>query len=193
MEFSRQEHWSGLPRPPPGDLPNPGIEPVSLMSPAVAGGLFTTSTTWEAPGELCISQIVCQERKEETQSARGSRTISVGQGSSLNSGGCGNLRKRSDEKQIVLKEEFHWILICSDKVLLSLFTAHTGMIRKGSISCLCFSSFIRFVNRTTLLKHHNSSLWDWGSAGEGRAEALTESHTDTHKTDTDVEDKTKTG
>ena len=42
--FSKQEHWSGLPFPPPGDLLNPGIEPVSLMSPALAGGLFTTST-----------------------------------------------------------------------------------------------------------------------------------------------------
>ena len=34
--------------PPPGDLPDPGIEPMSLMSPALAGGFFTTSTTWEA-------------------------------------------------------------------------------------------------------------------------------------------------
>ena len=42
MEFSRQEYWSGLPCPPPGDLPNPGTEPVSLMSPALAGGFFTT-------------------------------------------------------------------------------------------------------------------------------------------------------
>ena len=33
--------------PPPGDLPDPGIEPVSLMSPALAGGFFTTSVTWE--------------------------------------------------------------------------------------------------------------------------------------------------
>ena len=49
MGFSRQEHWSGLPCPPPGDLPNPGIEPVSLMSPALASGFFITSATWEAP------------------------------------------------------------------------------------------------------------------------------------------------
>ena len=35
---SRQEHWSALPYPPPGNLPNPGIGPVSLMSPALAGG-----------------------------------------------------------------------------------------------------------------------------------------------------------
>ena len=48
MEFSRQEYWSGLPFPPPGDLPDPGIEPTSLASPALADGLFTTSATWEA-------------------------------------------------------------------------------------------------------------------------------------------------
>jgi len=48
MGFSRQEYWSGLPCPPPGDLPNPGIEPKSLMSPALTGRFFTTSTTWEA-------------------------------------------------------------------------------------------------------------------------------------------------
>ena len=48
MGFSRQEYWSGLPCSPPGDLPNPGIKPASLMSPALAGGFFTTSTTWEA-------------------------------------------------------------------------------------------------------------------------------------------------
>ena len=48
MKFSRQEHWSGLPCPPPGGLPESGIEPVSLMSPALADGFFTTSTIWEA-------------------------------------------------------------------------------------------------------------------------------------------------
>ena len=48
MGFSRQEYWSGLPCPPPGDLPDPGIEFASLISPALAGGFFTTSATWEA-------------------------------------------------------------------------------------------------------------------------------------------------
>ena len=48
MGFSRQEYWSGLPCPPPGDLPDPGIEPKSLRSPALAGKLFATSATWEA-------------------------------------------------------------------------------------------------------------------------------------------------
>ena len=50
MEFSRQEYWSELPCPSPGDLPNPGIEPPSLRSPALAGGFFTTSTTWGKGG-----------------------------------------------------------------------------------------------------------------------------------------------
>ena len=52
MEFSRQEYWSGMPFPSPGDLPDPGIESASLMSPALAGGFFTTSTTWEAQASL---------------------------------------------------------------------------------------------------------------------------------------------
>ena len=42
MEFSWQEYWIRLPFPPPGDLPNPEIEPVSLVSPALAGGFFTS-------------------------------------------------------------------------------------------------------------------------------------------------------
>ena len=54
MRFSRQEYCSGLPCPPPGDLSNPGMEPASLMSPALAGGFFNTSTTWEAHmGHTC--------------------------------------------------------------------------------------------------------------------------------------------
>ena len=47
MGFSRQEYWSGLLCPPSGDLPDPGIKPMSLVSPALAGKFFTTSTTWE--------------------------------------------------------------------------------------------------------------------------------------------------
>ena len=47
MEFSRQEYWSGLPFPSPGDLPNPGIISASLKSSALAGRFFTTSATWE--------------------------------------------------------------------------------------------------------------------------------------------------
>ena len=54
MGFSRQKNWSGLPCPPPGDLPNQGIKPMSLTSPALAGGFFTTSTTWEALSSVNI-------------------------------------------------------------------------------------------------------------------------------------------
>ena len=50
MEFSRQEYWSGLPFPSPGDLPSPGIKSVSLRSPALSGGFFTTRATWETTG-----------------------------------------------------------------------------------------------------------------------------------------------
>ena len=53
--FSWQEYCSGLPCPPPRHLPDPGIEPTSLMSPALAGGFFTTSTTWEAPSKEQVS------------------------------------------------------------------------------------------------------------------------------------------
>ena len=45
MGLSRQEYWNGLPCPPPRDLPNPGTELASLMSPALAGEFFTTSIT----------------------------------------------------------------------------------------------------------------------------------------------------
>ena len=46
--LSKQEYWSRLPFPLPGDLPNLGIEPTLLESPALAGGFFTTSASWEA-------------------------------------------------------------------------------------------------------------------------------------------------
>ena len=48
MGFSRQEYWSGLPCPLPGDLPDSGIKPASLESPALAGGFSTA----EPPGKL---------------------------------------------------------------------------------------------------------------------------------------------
>ena len=52
MGFSRQEHWNGLPCPPPGDLLDPGIGSKSLISPALTGGFFTTSTTLDCVGFL---------------------------------------------------------------------------------------------------------------------------------------------
>ena len=56
MGFSRQGYWSGLPCPLPGDLPQPGIDPASLTSPALAGRLFTPSATWEAILCLAVSR-----------------------------------------------------------------------------------------------------------------------------------------
>ena len=48
MEDPVQEYWSGWPYPLSGDLPDPGIKPMSLISLALAGRFFTSSTTWEA-------------------------------------------------------------------------------------------------------------------------------------------------
>ena len=59
MGFSGQEYWSGLPCPPAGDLPDPKIQPMSLISSASAGRFLTTSATSEAPPSgmvLFISQ-----------------------------------------------------------------------------------------------------------------------------------------
>ena len=63
MGFSRKEYWSGLPCPPPGDLPDPGMEPVSLKSPALMGGFFTASTLqspnniWRGASFICLFAI----------------------------------------------------------------------------------------------------------------------------------------
>ena len=48
MGFSRQAYWSGLPFPIPGDLPDPGMEPASLGSPALPSGFFTPGASWES-------------------------------------------------------------------------------------------------------------------------------------------------
>ena len=64
MGFSRQEYWSGLPCPPPGDLPDLGIKPTSLMSPALASRLFTTSTTWEVPFSAILQHKIKRIKKK---------------------------------------------------------------------------------------------------------------------------------
>ena len=58
--FSKQEHLSGLPRPPPGDRLYPGIKSASLMPPALAGRFFTSSTTWET--HFMHSSVICQSK-----------------------------------------------------------------------------------------------------------------------------------
>ena len=62
MGFSRQEYWSGLPFPFPGNLPNPGIKPAFLMFPALACEFFVTSATWEAV--IYFSKSLPQSYKE---------------------------------------------------------------------------------------------------------------------------------
>ena len=57
LGFSRQECWSRLPCPPPGDFPNPGSEQVSLNFSCIAGRFFTTSTTWKASYSRPISSV----------------------------------------------------------------------------------------------------------------------------------------
>ena len=54
MRLPRHEYWRGLPCPPPRDLPDPGIEPVALRSPASAGVFFTTGAAWEAHASLAL-------------------------------------------------------------------------------------------------------------------------------------------
>ena len=63
LECPRQEFWSGLPFRTPGDLPNPGIEPASLMSPALTGGLFTTGTTWKPMDTPTCSKTHVREKQ----------------------------------------------------------------------------------------------------------------------------------
>ena len=68
LGFSRQECWSGLPCPPPGKLPHPGMEPGSPMSPALAGGFFTATAAWKAQSfypvpkfsDSCHGSVLCQ-------------------------------------------------------------------------------------------------------------------------------------
>ena len=57
IEFSNQEYWSRLSCPFPEDLPDPGIKPAFLKSPALAGGFFTTSATWDALRQVRRSKI----------------------------------------------------------------------------------------------------------------------------------------
>ena len=87
MGFSRQEYWSGLPFLTPGDLPDPGIKP---LSPSLAGGFFTTSATWEAFDSLIYHLSPCllpilgyrttwvdaspEHKAEKTFQARGNHT-----------------------------------------------------------------------------------------------------------------------
>ena len=73
MGFSSQKYWSGLPGSPPGDPPDPGIEPMSLTSPALADGVFTTQCHVESPGGItyvytkpCLKKLEEENEKQYT-------------------------------------------------------------------------------------------------------------------------------
>ena len=70
LRFPRQEDWSGLPFPPPGDLPNVEIESMSLMSPALAGRFFITSAAWMLLLEVYIGLPWWLSGKESTCQCR---------------------------------------------------------------------------------------------------------------------------
>ena len=55
MGYPKQEYWKVLLFPSPGDLPDPGMEPESLMSPALASGFFTTRVTWQAQLNISLA------------------------------------------------------------------------------------------------------------------------------------------
>ena len=95
MGFSRQEYWRGLPFPPPGDLSDPGIESVSLVSPAFTGKFFCHWITWEAPlknedyelKEPALSQVKQTESESESHSVVSDSLQPHGLYSSCNSPG----------------------------------------------------------------------------------------------------------
>ena len=65
MGFSRQEYWSELPFPSPGYFPDPGIEPTSLMTPALAGRFNTNATQSEQPSSKSLQTINAGENVEK--------------------------------------------------------------------------------------------------------------------------------
>ena len=75
MEFSRQEYWSGLLFTSPGDLPDPGIEPMCLMSPVLADRFFTPSSTWETQSLEKLGNWVSDASGPEHRQVLGSRAI----------------------------------------------------------------------------------------------------------------------
>ena len=79
MEFSRQEYWSWLPFPRPGDLPTPGIKPASPVSPALAGRFFTTVPLGKPTLEIAYFQKLKEKIhfKEKQCSEKTARTFAL--------------------------------------------------------------------------------------------------------------------
>ena len=71
MASSRQEYWSGMTFPTPGDLPDWGTEPASSTSSAMAGGFFTTSTTWQAQETPLYPEAALAESRPRDKDLKG--------------------------------------------------------------------------------------------------------------------------
>ena len=91
MGFSWQEYWIKLPFPLPGDHPDPGIETAFLMSPALAGEFFSTSTTWEAQAEPSSELKLsgkCIWIREYTSVEESTLPLCFGRNSTISNYGC---------------------------------------------------------------------------------------------------------
>ena len=108
MGFPRQEYWSGLLLPPPGDLSNPGIKPMSSAPPALAGGYFTT----EPPGKPNNHSMVHQTRRDVSnnlfEQTGGTSRITKNSGILLGSSPGGS-REFEGETASAIRKQFGWI------------------------------------------------------------------------------------
>ena len=98
MELSRQEYWSGLPFLTPGDLLDPGIKPMTLMSPAVAGRFFTT-----APPRKPMYRDLKLSLKIKTEITKISRVF-------ISSREIGNVKNETAEEAVGVLVLFYYLL-----------------------------------------------------------------------------------
>ena len=110
----RQEYWSGLLCPPPGNRPDPGIEPASLIPPASAGRFLTPSTTWEV-----------HKRNAQTYS----KGCCEGSMKSL----CPSSNRASSMKEILANGHFvHWWWACDTNIMIFIIRAEETQFREDS-------------------------------------------------------------
>ena len=108
MGFSRQEYWSELPSPPPGDLLNPGIEPMSLASPVLAGRFFTTEPPGK-PSTYVVVVLSCIRLCETPWTIASQAPLSLGFSRQKNTGvGCHFLLQGTFPTQGLNPGLLHW-------------------------------------------------------------------------------------
>ena len=104
MGFCRQEYWSGLPCSPPGDLPDPGVEPMSLTCAVLASGFFTSSTAWKPNGTGKTQTIPiygAQTGAESAELLRRLRLWTCCEGRAIRLTGCGSKRRIRDGSNVL--------------------------------------------------------------------------------------------